>query len=181
MSDTHAPYPATSVFAASRAKDREGLGRAIEHAMTNAILQANAEGISTSEENSEEIRRRMMAARQKVKDAYAESMPPAEPELGLEHLEDVAEYVRLTKQVEMLKANRPSRLSDDLLAHTMEINKTTTAIKALEKKHGDDKLAAVHSAALWIADNIKRGIGTEADYAYFSELKLTMARALLTA
>lgn len=51
-----------------------GLGKLIEQAMSQAILDANAEGISTSEENSAVLRGRMMAARQAVKDAYAEAV-----------------------------------------------------------------------------------------------------------
>lgn len=45
------------------------VARAIEQAMSQAILDANAEGISSSEENSVELRRRMMEARQRVIDA----------------------------------------------------------------------------------------------------------------
>lgn len=39
-------------------------------AMNAAVLQANEEGISTEEKNSEEIRKRMLDARQKVVTEY---------------------------------------------------------------------------------------------------------------
>jgi hypothetical protein len=44
------------------------LARKIAAAMRQAILDCNAEGISTSDENSAVIRERMMAARQRVID-----------------------------------------------------------------------------------------------------------------
>lgn len=40
--------------------------KAIEDAMVKAILDANKEGISSSDENSVEIRKRMMDARQRA-------------------------------------------------------------------------------------------------------------------
>lgn len=53
------------------AHGRPGLGKLIEQAMAQAVLDANAEGISTSEENSEILKERMMTARQAVKDQLA--------------------------------------------------------------------------------------------------------------
>lgn len=63
---------APSVFQATRARGRQSsMGKEIELAMAQAILDANAEGISTAEENSPELHRRQMAARQRVKDEWA--------------------------------------------------------------------------------------------------------------
>jgi hypothetical protein len=49
---------------------RTALGAAIEAAMAAAVLECNAEGISTAPENSAIIRERMMAARERVKVEY---------------------------------------------------------------------------------------------------------------
>ena len=46
------------------------LASAIEKAMSQAVLQANAEGISTEEKNSVELKRRMEEAKQKVLDNW---------------------------------------------------------------------------------------------------------------
>lgn len=50
------------------------LGKAIEKAMSEAILKCNAEGISTSDENSGVIRAAMMEARERVLGEYREWM-----------------------------------------------------------------------------------------------------------
>lgn len=48
--------------------ESRALAQRIQAAMSQAILDANAEGISTSEEHSVELRARMLAARQRVLD-----------------------------------------------------------------------------------------------------------------
>lgn len=67
-----------STFQVSIGLRRRGLGQAIEAAMAQAILDANAEGISSSEENSVVLRERMMAAREAVKEAWAARFTPKE-------------------------------------------------------------------------------------------------------
>lgn len=44
------------------------INRRVEQAMSDAVMQCAAEGVSTEEKNSSIIRERMMAARQRVLD-----------------------------------------------------------------------------------------------------------------
>lgn len=76
-----APVEQVTVTAVGTAVSTGNRGRAvadrIQRAMSDAILAANAEGISTSEENSPVIRERMMAARQKALDEIREESEAA--------------------------------------------------------------------------------------------------------
>jgi hypothetical protein len=57
-------------FAAISTKGNRELSRRVSEAVQRAVLQANAEGISTGEENTPILRERMEAAREQARSDY---------------------------------------------------------------------------------------------------------------
>lgn len=66
MSKEQKVVTAVGVSANSSARWGRNTAKRIEKAMADAVLECNAEGISTEEKNSAIIRERMQSARQRV-------------------------------------------------------------------------------------------------------------------
>jgi len=87
MSQEPTPKPESKIVTAvgvavSRSGSSRAKARRIQDVMNAEILKCNAEGISTSEENSQVIRERMMAARERELEAIraeeTEALKPKE-------------------------------------------------------------------------------------------------------
>lgn len=83
-------------IAVSTGSRGRAMAKRIENAMRQAVLDANAEGISTEEKNSDVIRERMMLARRKVLDEIAAENEAA-LKTAMEDTERIQESVRTAK------------------------------------------------------------------------------------
>lgn len=76
------PKVVTAVGSIVRSNKGREYSERLQRAMAQAVLECNAEGLSTDEANSDVIRDRMLAARDREKDRIAAESVPGNPRRG---------------------------------------------------------------------------------------------------